>query len=221
MDAAKVSSSSRWCVRWWMNKSMHGWIDTCMDRWINWLMDSWMNRWVDRFHLLSPKKFQHCFFKLLLIMMIITTIIIIIITIIIIAIIIIIFIIISSTSCCMKRQNCNDRKSWLSVKDSQVPVINYYGIITPLGNINFLDETYRTCSMSNYLDVYSYCPWPGLPWCVLVLWWSGLPWCVLVLWLTWPWCVVLVLFVTWATVMCTRTACDLGYHDLLTIYALS
>jgi len=90
-------------------------------------------------------------------------------------------------SCCMKRQNCNDRKSWLSVKDSMVPIINYYGIITPLGNINFLDETYRTCSMGNYLDVYSYCPWPDLDYHDAG---SGLPWCVT--WATMMYSIILV-----------------------------
>lgn len=59
-------------------------------------------------------------------------------------------------SCCIQRQNCMDRKTWVSLKDSKVPIINYYGLYIPLGNVNFLDEMYRSCDMSSYIG--SYCP---------------------------------------------------------------
>ena len=59
-------------------------------------------------------------------------------------------------SCCMERQNCVHRKNWLSIKDPRVPVVNYYGLYVPLGNVNFLDEFYRTCSISPQVD--GYCP---------------------------------------------------------------
>lgn len=61
-------------------------------------------------------------------------------------------------SCCMPRQNCNERKSWVSVKDESVGVINYYGLYVPLGNINFLDEKYRACKLMNYVGEKAYCP---------------------------------------------------------------
>lgn len=59
-------------------------------------------------------------------------------------------------SCCMPRQNCVERKSWLSIKDPAVPVINYYGLYVPLGNVNFLDEMYRACKLTSYIG--EYCP---------------------------------------------------------------
>ena len=58
-------------------------------------------------------------------------------------------------SCCMPRQNCGERKSWRSIKDDNVPIINYYGLYVPLGNVNFLDEKYRFCSLDSYTDI---CP---------------------------------------------------------------
>jgi len=59
-------------------------------------------------------------------------------------------------SCCLQRQNCVERKTWYSIKDSHVPVINYYGLYVPLGNVNFLDEKYRSCNIGPYLN--DYCP---------------------------------------------------------------
>ena len=59
-------------------------------------------------------------------------------------------------SCCLQRQNCVERKTWLSIKDPGVPVINYYGLYVPLGNVNFLDEKYRSCKLTSYVG--EYCP---------------------------------------------------------------
>lgn len=50
-------------------------------------------------------------------------------------------------SCCMPRQNCKVREGWLPVRSPDVPVINIYGLYTPLGNSNFLDERYHTCQI--------------------------------------------------------------------------
>jgi hypothetical protein len=60
-------------------------------------------------------------------------------------------------SCCMPRQNCGNRKEWTSLRSSSVPLLSIYGLITPLGNCNFLDELYHTCVMTTTqrLDV---CP---------------------------------------------------------------
>lgn len=58
-------------------------------------------------------------------------------------------------SCCLERQNCGDRKTWVKLRDSKVPVLNYYGLYIPLGNVNFLDEKYRSCKLGQYVDV---CP---------------------------------------------------------------
>ena len=46
-------------------------------------------------------------------------------------------------SCCLPRQNCRNRKGWTSVKSEKVPIVSAYGLLTPLGNTNFLDEVYR------------------------------------------------------------------------------
>ena len=59
-------------------------------------------------------------------------------------------------SCCLPRQNCQERKTWLSVFDPNLPVINYYGLYVPLGNVNFLNEEYRGCVMSDLIP--DYCP---------------------------------------------------------------
>jgi hypothetical protein len=59
-------------------------------------------------------------------------------------------------SCCLQRQNCVERKTWYSIKDQHVPVINYYGLYVPLGNVNFLDEKYRSCKIGPYLN--DFCP---------------------------------------------------------------
>lgn len=53
-------------------------------------------------------------------------------------------------SCCMPRQNCVERKTWKSIKEKEVPVINYHGLHVPLGNVNFLDEKYRYCVLGDY-----------------------------------------------------------------------
>ena len=59
-------------------------------------------------------------------------------------------------SCCMERTNCQNRKGWKELKDPAVAVINYYGLYVPLGNVNFLMETYRTCTISPHIG--DYCP---------------------------------------------------------------
>lgn len=59
-------------------------------------------------------------------------------------------------SCCMPRQNCMERTTWKNVKDPVVPMINYYGLYVPLGNINFLKEDYRYCTLTPYIG--DYCP---------------------------------------------------------------
>lgn len=77
-------------------------------------------------------------------------------------------------SCCLPRQNCVERKSWVPLADPSVSVINYYGLLVPLGNVNFLrfghravltisrrlsfhvSESYRACSISDYYP--DYCP---------------------------------------------------------------
>lgn len=58
-------------------------------------------------------------------------------------------------SCCLPRQNCGERKSWKSIRDPVVPFIDYYGLNVPLGNVNFLDESYRYCSLGDYTEI---CP---------------------------------------------------------------
>jgi len=58
-------------------------------------------------------------------------------------------------SCCMPRQNCVERKSWQPLASTDVPIINYHGLFVPLGNVNFLAESYRFCAMSGYKEI---CP---------------------------------------------------------------
>lgn len=58
-------------------------------------------------------------------------------------------------SCCMPRQNCVERKTWKPLSDVSVPVVSYYGLLVPLGNVNFLTESYRYCKLGGYVD---YCP---------------------------------------------------------------
>ena len=58
-------------------------------------------------------------------------------------------------SCCLPRQNCGERKSWKSIREPEVPVIDYYGLNVPLGNVNFLDESYRYCTLGGYTEI---CP---------------------------------------------------------------
>lgn len=70
-------------------------------------------------------------------------------------------------SCCLPRQNCMERKSWKALRPgkntgkaqesmSAVPVINYYGLYVPLGNVNFLREEYRACTLTS--STLEYCP---------------------------------------------------------------
>lgn len=51
-------------------------------------------------------------------------------------------------SCCLPRkQNCVSRDSWVPVSSPALPVLNYSGIYVPLGNSNFLLESYHACKM--------------------------------------------------------------------------
>ena len=50
-----------------------------------------------------------------------------------------------NASCCMPRQNCINRKTWIKVIDSSVPVMNIFNLLVPLGNTNFHIESYRSC----------------------------------------------------------------------------
>lgn len=59
-------------------------------------------------------------------------------------------------SCCLPRQNCIGRKDWKGIADTAVAIIDYYGLYVPLGNVNFLEESYRTCAISSYIG--DYCP---------------------------------------------------------------
>jgi hypothetical protein len=64
-------------------------------------------------------------------------------------------------SCCMPRQNCGDRNSWKHASDPKLSLLNYSGIMIPLGNSNFLLETYHHCKpMPNRLrqDRREWCP---------------------------------------------------------------
>ncbi len=59
-------------------------------------------------------------------------------------------------SCCLERQNCVERKTWKVLREPDVPIINYYGLYVPLGNVNFLAESYRYCKLTPYVG--DYCP---------------------------------------------------------------
>eukprot|EP01035_Chromulina_nebulosa_P018281 gene18281-23958_t len=61
-----------------------------------------------------------------------------------------------SMNCCMKRQNCVDRKDWISIKNKSVNIVNVFGLQVPLGNTNFHEETYRHCEL-NELGDWPYC----------------------------------------------------------------
>jgi hypothetical protein len=69
-------------------------------------------------------------------------------------------------SCCLPRkQNCVDRDAWVPVSSPSVPILNYSDIYVPLGNSNFLLESYHSCVMVPYDAVkaatdpeYSPCP---------------------------------------------------------------
>lgn len=61
-----------------------------------------------------------------------------------------------SMSCCLNRQNCKSRKKWVPLRNAQVNSLNYMGIEVPLGNVNFLDEMYRACKLTQHVG--DYCP---------------------------------------------------------------
>jgi len=59
-------------------------------------------------------------------------------------------------SCCLPRQNCQERKTWAPLSHESIPVINYYGLYVPLGNVNFLTESFRGCKLGPYEN--DFCP---------------------------------------------------------------
>lgn len=59
-------------------------------------------------------------------------------------------------SCCLPRQNCQERKTWQPLSHESIPVINYYGLYVPLGNVNFLTESFRGCKLGPYEN--EFCP---------------------------------------------------------------
>lgn len=64
-------------------------------------------------------------------------------------------------SCCMPRQNCIERETWIPInKPDGVPLLNYSGLMVPLGNSNFLMESYRSCQIqpNPLLGETSFCP---------------------------------------------------------------
>ena len=61
--------------------------------------------------------------------------------------------------CCMPRQNCQwDRDSWHHVKSPMVPLVQIFDLQVPLGNSNFLKETYRICDLNENIDSGFECP---------------------------------------------------------------
>ncbi len=61
-------------------------------------------------------------------------------------------------SCCLPRQNCVERKEWVHVSNTSLPVLNIYGIQVPLGNSNFHAESYRGCVLRNGTGPNFSCP---------------------------------------------------------------
>eukprot|EP01041_Mallomonas_annulata_P006623 gene6623-13418_t len=51
-------------------------------------------------------------------------------------------------SCCMPRQNCANRKTWVSVRHPSVSIVPVFELDVALGNTNFREETYRACELS-------------------------------------------------------------------------
>lgn len=62
-------------------------------------------------------------------------------------------------SCCAPRQFCQERKSWISIKNESVPILNVYGIQVALGNNNFHLESFRACKLLTVKDAKAHvCP---------------------------------------------------------------
>lgn len=60
-------------------------------------------------------------------------------------------------SCCLPRQRCTERKSWIHISNSSMPILSVYGLQVALGNANFHKETYRACALSKTrLDICPY-----------------------------------------------------------------
>ncbi len=59
--------------------------------------------------------------------------------------------------CCLTRQHCTDRKEWMHVSNTSVPIVQIYHIQVPLGNADFHRENYRGCKLRASHEV-GYCP---------------------------------------------------------------
>jgi len=59
--------------------------------------------------------------------------------------------------CCLPRQHCTERKLWKHMKETDVKILNIFGIQTVLGNADFHKESYRTCLLNKALTL-DYCP---------------------------------------------------------------
>ena len=60
-------------------------------------------------------------------------------------------------NCCLPLQNCDERKTWVSIKNTSVYVINVFGLSVALGNINFHEEKFRACVLEKYGSSDSVC----------------------------------------------------------------
>ena len=59
--------------------------------------------------------------------------------------------------CCLPRQHCTERKEWKHIADTDVRILNIFGIQTALGNADFHKESYRACKL-NILGDQDFCP---------------------------------------------------------------
>lgn len=59
--------------------------------------------------------------------------------------------------CCLPRQHCTDRKGWVKVSNTSVPVVEIFGLQVPLGNSNFHAELYRACTLRDSTNQHE-CP---------------------------------------------------------------
>jgi len=56
--------------------------------------------------------------------------------------------------CCIPRQNCVNRKEWIPLANTSVVVSTVFGLNVPLGNSNFLLESYRACHLLTSDQLY-------------------------------------------------------------------
>lgn len=67
----------------------------------------------------------------------------------------------ASYQCCMKRQNCANRDDYILLTNDTKHEINFidvHGIDVILGNVNFMLESYRHCSLTKLNPAAPYCP---------------------------------------------------------------